>query len=407
MKKISDDIDALGIASSAINADPGVSVANVGSAFAATAGLVGRGSPKLAIATLNPIIDHAVLKATRFSANAAIREALKPIAAIQSVMDTIRPITQLNEQLASYRSVVAELGIFAHGAGRYAQISKQLASVQPLFSTLKLAEVRPLSEMFGMVGTLRGASLVAAELAAITAATQFKVYPKSVTIASIGAALLKAGQLPDAVEIEWEEPASDELISTLTAAADALNDTVEEAPENVKHLAELPGASNDSDGAFSTTPQQLQIELAAAASTGDLSKLSPATKIYLKWFCWLILVLLNYVALQNAVREELCFVQPKIFPGMTAGQIGKAVRKSLCEASVEVAGEFRVVKGVGVRLRESPSRKATILPINLADGQIIEILDSSDKDWLYVSTPSQGGVDGWIFRKYTRVLSTD
>lgn len=402
MTKLTDDIEEPLLVGSAIKLNTSLSAARVGSVTAATAGLVDRVSPQLVMAKLNPVISPGLLAATRLTTSATIREVLKPIAAMQSTLAFIRPFTKLNEEFASYRSIAAELG----GRGRYAQIAKQMSSVQPLLSTLTQANIRPLREVLGAVESLRGASRIAAELAAFSAAAQFSISLKSANLASVGAALVRAGQLPDAVEIDWEEPASEQLLSTLAAAAEALTDTVEDAPLLARQLSDLPDASNDCDGAFPATSQQLQSELANAASTGDLTKLSPAGKTYLKWFAWLILVLLNYIALQNAVREELCFVQPKIFPGMTAGQMGKAVRKALCEASVEIEGDFRLVKGVGVHLRASPTRKAEILPVGLPDGQIIEVLDSSNEDWLHVSVPSKGGVDGWIFRKYTRVLAT-
>jgi hypothetical protein len=51
-----------------------------------------------------------------------------------------------------------------------------------------------------------------------------------------------------------------------------------------------------------------------------------------------------------------------------------------------------------------PSTKATILPVHLVDGQILEVLDASNPDWLHVTVVA-GGEEGWVSRKYTRVFT--
>jgi hypothetical protein len=99
---------------------------------------------------------------------------------------------------------------------------------------------------------------------------------------------------------------------------------------------------------------------------------------------WLILIM-AFLQIESAVRQELCFFQPKLTPGMTSGQVGKAVRKYMCERDipVEMLSRIRTVKGDGVRLRSGPGMKEEVLPVILQDRMLIEVLDSENRDWLH------------------------
>ena len=388
--------DLIGSAASAL--DPIFSVAGVGSEFATTHGLPERVSAQLAMAAIEPL--GANYSAAIAAASASIRDALKPTMAMQSALERIRPFMDMQAQLFPVSSIGAEFRAQVAGLTQVSQIAKEMASVQSLLGPSVLADTKSIREMLSVVEPLRGASLVAAELAAIATANSFSTYPRMAELVSMGSSLFKTGHLAEVADIEWDAPASSQLLSTIAAAAE----TLKEAPVPVPHPTDLPDASNDGDGGLASTPQQLQSELADAASTGDLSKLSPAAKAYFKWFCWFLGLLATYLAAQNAVREELCFLQPKILPGMTAGQMGKTVRKALCEATFVIDGDYRFVKGVGVRLREGAGTKAAVLPVHLADGQVVEVLDSSNPDWLHVTVIAVG-IEGWVSRKYTRVFS--
>jgi hypothetical protein len=129
-------------------------------------------------------------------------------------------------------------------------------------------------------------------------------------------------------------------------------------------------------------------------------------KSYLGWVLSLLFALILYLGQQNAVREELCFFQPKIAPILTANQTGKAIRKFLCEADMpaEMLRGYRLVDGVGVRLREGPGTKFMVVPAPLSDRAVLEVLDNSNRDWLHVSVVNEDGVEGWISRKYTHRL---
>lgn len=396
MKKASDGANSHDLIGSAVRAlDPVFTAANIESAFASSQLLTERASAQLAMAAIEPL--GSTYSATIAAASAAIRDALKPSLAMQAVLDSIRPIKDMHSQLFQASTISAELRAQVAEITQVGQIAKEMASVQSLLSTSVLADAKSIREMLGVMEPLAGSSRAAAELAAIATANSFSTYPKMAALLSMGSSLLTPGSLAEAEALERETPASSQLLSTIAAAAE----TLRTAPAPALSLTDLPDASNDVNVGYAPTPQQLQGELADAAATGDLSKLSPAAKAFFKWFCWFIGVMAAYIATQNAVREELCFMQPKLMPGMTTGQMGKTVRRAMCSAAFIPDGEFRFVRGEGVRLRGKPGTKAAILPVHLVDGQIIEVLDSSDPDWLHVVVVT-GGSEGWVSRKYTR-----
>lgn len=399
MKKASDGANTHDLIGSAVRAlDPVFTTANIDSAFASSQLLTDRASAQLAMAAIEPL--GSTYSATIAAASAAIRDALKPTMAMQSVMDLIRPFQEIHSQFFQAPTISAELRAQVAELTQVGGLAKEMASAQSLLSTSVLADTKSIREMLGVMEPLSASSRVAAELAAITTANTFSTYPKMAELLSLGSSLLAAGSLAEVAAVEWNKPASSQLLSTIAAAAE----TLRTAPVPAPHLTDLPDASNDVDGGQTTTQQQLQGELADAASTGDLSKLSPAAKAFFRWFCWFIGVMTAYLAAQNAVREELCFMQPKILPSMTAGQIGKTVRRAMCSAAFIPDGEYRFVRGDGVRLREAPSTKAATLAVHMVDGQILEVLDSSNPDWLHVIVVT-GKIEGWVSRKYTRVLT--
>lgn len=393
MTKDSDGADTHGLIGSAGCAlNPILPLSDIGAALKTTSGLVGQA--QLAMATIEPL--GASYSAGIAAASSSIFDALKPSMAMQSIMDVMRPIQEMQAQFsaaADFRSRVVELT-------QVGRIAKEMALVQSAIGTSLLAHTKAIRERFSVMEPLRGSSLIAAELAAIATVGSFRNSTKMAELVSMGSTLLQSGQLADVDDFEWDSPASSQLLSTMAAAAI----TLKEVPESAPDLAGLADASNDDDGGRVSSPQQLQSELAEASTTGDLSRLSPAAKAYFKWFLWLLGAIVSLIAAQNAVREELCFLQPKIWPGMTAGQMGKTVRKAMCESSLVLNGDYRFVKGTDVRLRELPGTKTAILPVHLADGQIIEVLDSSNPDWLHVTVIAEN-IEGWVSRKYTRVLS--
>ena len=125
------------------------------------------------------------------------------------------------------------------------------------------------------------------------------------------------------------------------------------------------------------------------------------TRLSIIIFC--ILMIIGLLEKEAAIRQELCFFQPKLAPGLTSGQVGKAVRNFMCEREIptELMLKIRSVKGTDVKLRAGPGMKAEVLPVKLEDRELLEVLDNDNPHWLHVSVIGDPGVDGWISRKYT------
>lgn len=206
-----------------------------------------------------------------------------------------------------------------------------------------------------------------------------------------------------------------ELTATLEKVADS--PLVEylvsgRAPE----LGQLVAGAGDASLAVTSTcearvvsSEQLELErqVVEHLENGNaVGTLSASQRAHLWSVLQLLQMLLIWLATQNGVREELCFFQPKLVPALSASQMGKAVRSFMCErdAPIESLRNFRTVEGIGVRLRVDPSMKAALVQVTLEDRALLEVLDSSNRDWLYVSVIGEDGLEGWISRKYTRQL---
>jgi len=239
--------------------DPIFSHSEVDSVLAATQGLSERVGAQLAMASIEPLGVN--LSPAIAAVSASIAQALKPSIAMQSVMERIRPFTEIQARLLPISTFGADFRERLAGLAQAGQIAKQLASVKPLLSTSALAETMSLRGILGVMEPLRGLSLPAVELAAIATANSFKSYPKMAELVSMGSPLLKTARLTDFEEIDWESPASSQLLSTIAAAAE----TLKEAPVSAPPLTDLPDASNDGDAGQVSTHQQLQGELADAA----------------------------------------------------------------------------------------------------------------------------------------------
>lgn len=186
-----------------------------------------------------------------------------------------------------------------------------------------------------------------------------------------------------------------------------------EGSSDISNLVEAAGSATISiavSGDFRVaTAAELELE---RQIVGHLEQGKPASALSteqrsrLVLFLGVLMLIMALIEKESAVRQELCFFQPKMAPFMTSGQVGKAVRNYMCEKEVpeEFLKRYRTVKGNGVRLRSGPSMKAEVLPVNLEDRAPLEVLDSEDRRWLHVAVVGEDGVDGWISRKHTHQL---
>ncbi len=143
-----------------------------------------------------------------------------------------------------------------------------------------------------------------------------------------------------------------------------------------------------------------------AAHKGDPKSLSTAAFQYLQWFLKALAFIYLSIEAQSTVRTEFCFYQSKLSPSITANQAAKALRVFFCEPDKPEVNwaRYRQVKGPHVNLRAEPSISSEVVGVSLADRAILEVLDSSDRNWLHVSVVGEEGVEGWISRRYTHKL---
>ena len=219
-------------------------------------------------------------------------------------------------------------------------------------------------------------------------------------MATLGASLAVISSLPASQHFQWHTLNPQTLLQTINAAtpgqSNPLASLISKLTENTSSVVSAE------DVAAAQTA--IEAELATVDLSGNTANLSVSAKWLLTWLFWLVSASFGYLALQNGVREELCFLQPKIIPGMTSGQLGKAIRSAACEVPLELLKDYRFVRGESVRLRAAPGMKSEILQVFLTDGALLEVLENDNRVWLHVSVVGQGGVEGWISKKYVRRL---
>lgn len=155
------------------------------------------------------------------------------------------------------------------------------------------------------------------------------------------------------------------------------------------------------------SPDKIELErqIVGHLQSGEsLEKLSPAQWFHLKSVLNLIRLIVFYLAAFDGARQQICTLQPKLLPSMTSNQIARTVRKTLCDVPVDFFNRYRSVKGEGVRLRAEPRMNAPEVQVTLQDRGLLEVLDSSNRDWLLVAVVAEEGVEGWISRKYTHLI---
>lgn len=221
---------------------------------------------------------------------------------------------------------------------------------------------------------------------------------------SLGASLAAISSLPESQNFKWNNLSDESFLRTVTSAARPFTLDENLADSITSILSKLTDAAEDGVTKSKVAALQVAIEseLSKASSSGGTLNFTTPAKWFIPWFIWLVL---SYLALQNGAREELCFLQPKIIPGMTSGQLGKAIRSAACEIPLDVLKNHRFVRGDSVNLRTEPRINAETIPIFLSDGAILEVIGDENRVWLHVSVVGQGGVEGWISRKYVRRLT--
>lgn len=88
----------------------------------------------------------------------------------------------------------------------------------------------------------------------------------------------------------------------------------------------------------------------------------------------------------------------------TPREVNQAVRQKTTP-DLDFLSDYRVVVGSNLRVRAAPNRVNGHIEDLLPLGKLIEVLDSSQRSWLYIGYESEDEyIEGWVARRYTSRL---
>jgi hypothetical protein len=367
-------------------------------------------------AAIKPALDFKAMRASVVKPALnfdAIGAAIKPALDFEAIRAAMKPALNFDSIGAAIKST-RDFGAIRAAMKPALDFEAMRASVlKPAldFEAMRASVLKPVLDFEAMrASVIKPALNFDSMRAALMPSLDFKAFHavrKSFpAMMSLGMSLAAISSLPASQYFEWHNPPSEAVLEAINTAAKVFTENREESSSLASLISQLTEAAGDgvSTGDIAATREAIEAELSSVGQSGDVSNLSAATKWCITWLQWLIPVFFAYLAMQNGAREELCFLQPKILPGMTSGQLGKAIRSAACEMPAELLKNYRFVRGESVRLRADPGKKAEVLPVFLSDGALLEVLGSENRDWLHVSVLGQEGVEGWISRKYVRRL---
>jgi hypothetical protein len=310
----------------------------------------------------------------------ALQAAMKPTLQMQALQAAMKPTLQM-EALQAAMKPTLQMQAFQAAIKSTSQIEEIIAAASTLPTMASLRNVLGFPRKAGSIAdSFSSAVEIGASLAAMGSMSR---------LASVEQRKLSpyfADALSTAAKIFHED---DDRHNRLTDLF-----THFQNPANDDEISEQPGISGN----------EIAQELSAAAQSGDLNQISDRAKRHFIFVLWLIGALLSSIAIASAVRTEACQWQPTVWPSMTSGQKGKAIRKAACDVPTEVKKDHRYVHGAGVRLRSSPSMKGAIQPEVLYDGELLEVLSLENRDWLKVSIVGKSESEGWVSRRYVRAI---
>jgi hypothetical protein len=100
----------------------------------------------------------------------------------------------------------------------------------------------------------------------------------------------------------------------------------------------------------------------------------------------------NYVSAQNELKQA------------TNKQEVKSLIRKAKNFDKSALQDYRVISGDNLYIRKLPSMKGEVIT-KLKVGSLVEVLDKSNKSWLFVEYDSENmSVTGWVSRKYTFII---
>ena len=148
---------------------------------------------------------------------------------------------------------------------------------------------------------------------------------------------------------------------------------------------------------------EIQRELAGNRDYNGLSNRAKSFLLFIFLYCILpyffsILSNLTTPYIQPYIQKIL---QTNLQDKETLSEIKSYVRRPSLEINKELLKGYRVVTRSDVHLRKRPSMKSEIIT-RLPLGKLIEVIDKSNRSWLYVKVDIEGDTFvGWMSRRYT------
>ena len=148
--------------------------------------------------------------------------------------------------------------------------------------------------------------------------------------------------------------------------------------------------------------QEVELEVQGELEgSNNFDLLSGRAKLYIgKFFLHILLPLI--VGLLSNVVSDTRLLQQVLMEYKTPKEMNSYMRKGNHDIEKELLKGYRVVTGLGVRLRRTPSMKSEIIAL-LPLGTLVEVLNESNRSWLQGEVDVEGErVVGWISRLYTK-----
>lgn len=160
---------------------------------------------------------------------------------------------------------------------------------------------------------------------------------------------------------------------------------------------------------FSDNPpssQEVEAEVVRALeSSGSPQKLTAQAMALLVLLIIILYQCYDGISKWNDFRESVCDIEQRLGAFDSLAQARKVVRSALCDVPTALTNSIRLTKKDEVNLREGPGMKEGVI-LSLPKFSPLEVIDSSNRDWLLVVYKHQGvEIEGWVSRKFVRPVS--
>lgn len=311
---------------------------------------------------------------------------LRPSAAFQSFMDTTQRILRPSLQMQAFLEVTDRALQPSHQAyGAFA------ASERMLKPSRQLREIIERSETFARAFAQYGVASSVVLDKAMQQSQSLKAMAAAMDVHSSSASLRSILSSFDRLKVS---PLFDLLSSIDHSRIWTLLDAYE---------------ADDASACFTDSPpssQEVEAEVVRALeASGSPHKLTTPAFALLLLLITMLYQCYDGISKWNDFRESVCDMEQRLGAFESLAQARKVVRSALCDVPATLTDNIRLTKKEGVNLRDGPGMKEEVV-LSLPRFAPVEVIDSSNRDWLLVIYKHQGiEIEGWISRKFVRPIS--